>query len=340
MHEFDREGIVTTRAGQSEIFLPRKRLNLLAEKSERWAAQNIFSALFGLLLLSTTLYAQVLTPEILATVPILPAPREGSDGTPIALSGKCAAWRDILVGIAENGSSLVFWEQKSGQVIAQLSLPSELTPLSHFSLTADKRIFGGIVGTSPPYSFVELELTGTAKGGYRLSSVSPTRIPLVNPDGTIWHTLLITGFAISPDRQTFWVAAREPATTVARASMWKFRKTQTSRGDLKFVSEEVFQLHNVPFGGHEVAGLAWWPTGLLVATVERSGTTFVRPSVSLNLLPWGDGRNVIVIAERMARGFIATDLADSPSTLWLVLRDPANGTHALAPIPKVYTSVR
>lgn len=340
MKEFVREGIVRTRPGQSETSASRQRPKSIVRALLSKAIQNAIFSLLGVMALVNGLSAQVLTPEILATVPIVPVRLETQEGSRVSLLGKCAMWRDTLVGIEENGDSLVFWEPDSMRLLCRVVLPSELTPVSHISTTPERRILACLIGRNPPYTYTELVLTGTANAGYRLRSARQSSIPLLTPDGTTWRSGVITAWTLAPDGQAFWVAAAEGTTTGKKSSLWKFRKTNVSGADVKWVAEEVFHFAHANQETFAIGGLVWWPSGLLAAATPHAPPAQTRPSVTLVLLPWGNGSNTAVVARGMAKGLVCTDLADSPATLWLILWDPARGKHAVAPIPKVYHHVR
>ncbi|MGC8840638.1 MAG: hypothetical protein ACP5QZ_04195 [Candidatus Sumerlaeaceae bacterium] len=286
------------------------------------------------------LWAQVLTQEVLASVAI---EKLRSAFPPIAPTGNCAVWRNSLVLPDLSGKDILVISPEKRAIPNIVKLPPELTPLFYVDWASQANSFVGIVSSPGKYALCRFRLRGTAQGGYRCEHSGEKLARLVEPDGRNWNDWIVDSLAISPDAESMWVAAkRQSASGSSTTALWRFI-FQSARGidGNSWVAVEKLDLSDT-LGNtkNSIGGMAWWPGGLILA-LNRCDMRSHPRYVSLLFFPWGHGNQPLVVTERIARGYGASDVADSPSSLWILLRSPNAGEPlSLARIPKIYPVIR
>lgn len=293
-----------------------------------------------ILTLQFTAFSQVLTPELLASVAIEPLVPSNKS---YDISGKCAPWRNVLLFPDSKGENVVVVDIDKRAVIGSFEIPSLLQPLRFLTWASEADCFAGIVGNPDHYSFCRFRIRGTVKGGYRADERGVRVAQLQNPDGTYWRSGKIESFALSPDGNSFWlgVCSKEKP---PRRWLWRFQVTE-NRTDLAAMTCHAAEMLDLEEAVGEVVGsiggMVWWPRGLLLVLNSNHNVDLSRSGVKLLFFEWGAGRAPTLIASKVARSYVATDLGDSPTALYLILRSQNRNTPLfVAKIPKLYPAVR
>jgi hypothetical protein len=341
LFEFDREATVIRPSGQWELVMS-KLFHFLSAGLKRQSRPLWWYWLLVMLLGRWPLagVTQILTPDVLASVPIRRFTELGQSGTSFTISGEGVFWRQSLVCLEKSGKSLVVVDVATGKLQGRVPLPSEIVPLSHLSYASERKLVAGLTGYCPPYRLVLFELTGTLQSGYRVKVRNTSGIPISNPDGTPWNHGQIEAFAVAPNAESFRIAARDTEQEKHAVSLWYFMLTNQSTSASQYQAREVLPLPETGLRVESIKGLLWWPSGLLLAATQARQNEQRRPSVTIALLPWGKGTAPLLIGAGIAKGYRAVGLADSPATVCLLLAADDSGQFALALIPKMYPSVR
>ncbi len=290
-------------------------------------------------------FAQLLSPELLSTVPITPLQAESQLKLDECRLSASFVWRDKLVLYDSNAHRfLLVRPNVDNKVETLIDLPKEVP---RFACLSRPQLVAEIHGIAPKVgqaTLFVLELRGDGKGGYRVPTPLPSQIVLRYPEGSVWNEH-VSQVAVSPTGDGFWVSCVEDGVSPPRATwLWRFSLRRNGRRVAGAIAIEKLRFPEVPIAeDYTVAALAWWPSGLLVALNLGDATPTPRPMskyAALVFLPWGGGLNPQVLVPRFARGHEVMALADSPSTLYILLRRIDDKTYAVASIPKLFPNSR